>query len=41
MAGEVDELPGSLDDGAAFGCSRDGSSAPAPEFEQSLLAERS
>ena len=40
MAGEVDELPGSLDDGAAFGCARDGDSAAAPELEQSLVAEQ-
>jgi hypothetical protein len=34
-------LRGSLDDSATLRCSRDGDAASAPEFEQSLVAERS
>ena len=33
LAGEVDQVPCSLDDCSAFGCARDGDAAPAPEFE--------
>ena len=38
-AGELDELPRSLDDGAAFGRPRNRDATPAPELEQSLVAE--
>jgi hypothetical protein len=38
-AGEVDEFFGSLDDGAAFGCSGDMDAASASELEQSFVAE--
>ena len=33
VAGEIDELSGSLDDGAAFGCPCDRDAAAAPELE--------
>jgi hypothetical protein len=40
VAGEVDELPCSLDDGAAFGGAGNRDAAPAPELEQPLVAEQ-
>jgi hypothetical protein len=39
VAGEVDELSGSLDDGATLGRSCDRDPMPAPELEQSFVAE--
>ena len=39
VAGEVDELLGSLDDGAAFGCAGDRDAAAAAELEQSFVSE--
>ena len=39
MAGEVDELLCSLDDGAALGSSCSGDATPPPELEQPLVAE--
>ncbi len=39
VAGEVDELSGSLDDVAAFGCAGDGDAAAASELEESFVAE--
>jgi hypothetical protein len=39
VAGEVDELFRSLDDGAALGRSCNRGATPAPELEQSLVAE--
>src|SRR5262245_8692005 len=41
LAGELDELFCSLDDGASFGCARDGDATPPAKLEQSFLAERS
>ena len=41
VAGELDEFPRSLDNGAAFGCPCNGDATAAPEFEESLIAERS
>ncbi len=39
VAGELDELSRALDDGAAFGRSRDQDAAPGAELEQSLPAQ--
>jgi hypothetical protein len=39
-AGEGDELPRSLDDSPAFGRPCDRDATPAPELEQSLVAEQ-
>ena len=39
LAGEVDEVPRSLDDSATLRCARDRDAASAAELEQSLVAE--
>ena len=39
-AGEVDELLRSLDNGATFGCPCNRDATPAPELEQSFVAEQ-
>ncbi len=39
VAGEVDELSGSLDDSAPFRCARDRDAASAAELKQSLVAD--
>jgi hypothetical protein len=40
LAGEVDELFGSLNDGGAFGCAGYGDAATAPKLEQSLVLQQ-
>jgi hypothetical protein len=39
VAGESDELPRALDNRASFRCARDRDATPAPELEESLVAE--